>query len=518
MPNIKTFDNDVRAPTADQAGSQAFETEGRHVEASYAQAGNAIGRGIGEVGKVVEQHEEIQDTSANSVQASAAFANLSTKLSQAASDAAADPENAQKHFQDFSAAMESTIGDIGNNAVTDHGQEHAQRLQSTLREEFTRQSIGAQSIVSGQIVKNNLTTMKNNIAQAVSNNPTLLGTGIAMLQGTMEDQLKSHNLRPEEAASVRNEFTAPAVKDLSIAAFQTMAQRDPAAAREALSKGQFAGAFSGQEIGTLTSYANAQEKALAAKDKAQIELTKQANTADFKAQSSALVGSMIRPDGGLTIPPGAPQAIIKLSLHPGAEPGEIKSLAEMTQSILKDQAKGVKIVSDPQVYQSFGTKLVQGNLTEQEVYDARVQGNLSDKDTSFYLRGIHSLAQDPARKEAEKQFNAWANSQKPAFTKASGLLGLADPHGAEKFNQFSQAAHAQFEQLYNSKGDWQGALNAKNSGYLGKIAPQYMQNVKGASLPPPPRFTNDAEADKGVAALKSGQPFIGPDGQMHYKK
>lgn len=518
MPNIKTFESDVRAPVADQAGSQAFETEGRHVEASYAQAGHAIGQGLGAVGTEVERHEEIQDTSANSVQASAAFAQLSTKLSQTAADAAADPANAQKHFQDFSTAMESVIGDIGNDAVTDRGTEHAQRLQSTLREEFTRQSIGAQSIVNGQIVKNNLTTLKNNIAQAVSNNPSLMGTGLAMMQGTMEDQLKAHNLRPDENAAIRNEFTAPAMKDIGIAAFQTMAQRDPEAAIAALEKGQFAGMFSGQEIGTLTTYANAQAKALTAKEKAQIELTKQANKADFDAQSSAVVGSMIRPDGGLTIPPGAPQAIIKLSLHPGASPGEIKSLADMTQSILKDQQKGVKIVSDPQVYQSFGTKLVQGNLTDQEVYEARTQGQLSDKDTAFYLKGIHALAADPARKDAEKQFNAWANAQKPAFTKASGLLGLADPHGAEKFNQFYQAAHSQFEQLYNSKGDWQGSLNAKNSGYLGKIAPQYMTNVKGASLPPPPRFTSDAEADKGVAGLKSGQAFIGPDGQMHYKK
>ena len=505
--NIETFTGNVKAPTADQAGSQAYETEGRHVEAAYAQAGNAIAGGIQAVGKEYEQHEEIQDTSQNSAQAASAFSDLTTKLSQTATNAASDPTNAQAHFQQFQDQMENTIQEVGQDASTTRGQEHAQRLQATLREEFTRQSMGAQSIVNGQAVKQNLETMKNNIAQAVSNNPTLLTTGLSMLSGTMEDQLKAHQLTPEEGARIRSEFTQPAMKDIGVAAFKTMAERDPAAARDALSKGQFAGMFSGEELSSLNTYANSQEKALTTAQKAAIEQTKQANTADFKAQASGVVGSMLRPDGSLSIPPGAPQAIIKLSLHPGAEPGEIKSLADMTQSILKDQAKGVKTISDPATYQSFGTKMVSGNLSAQEVYEARTQGQLSDKDTSYFIRGMDNLQRDPAKKDAEKQFNQWVTSQKLAFT-TDGAFGGKDPAGYQKFNQFQQAAHDRFEQTYDSKGDWAGLLDAKNAGYLGKIAPQYMHNVKGASLPPPVHVSTIDDAMK----LKPGTQFIGADG------
>lgn len=519
MPNIKTYDNDIRAPQGDQAGSEAYEIEGRHIEGAYATAGSAIGQGLKQIGGQIQQHEEIQDTSANSTQGAAAFADLSTKLSQTAAAAAADPANASKHFADFQQTMEDTIGGIGQDSSTTQGKANATRIQDTIREEFTRQSIGAQSSISGQVVSSNLIQTKNSIAQAVSNNPTLLSTGVAMLQGTLEDQLKSHNLTPEENTRIRNEYGAPAVKDLGIAAFQTMAQNNPDAAKAALTSGQFAGMFNGEEIGTLNRYADAQARALTTSQKAAIQQQKEADTQQFRQTTSAMVGSMIQPDGSLAIPKDLPQQIIKASLMPGAEPGEVRSLADMTKTILKDQETGVKAKTDPETFAAFGPKMLSGTLTDQDVYNARNNGMLSDKDTSYFLSGMKNLEADPARKAAEKQFSDWANAQKPAFTKGSGLLGIADPHGTEKFNQFQQAAHAQFEQAYSQKGDWQGLLSAKNPSYLGKIAPQYMQNVKGASLPAPPHFGNDADVVSFLAKTKAGGvPFIGPDGKQYYTK
>lgn len=519
MPNIRTYESDTRAPTADQAGSEAYEIEGRHIEGAYATAGNSIGGGLKQLGGEIQQHDEMQDTSTNSVQGASAFADLSTKLSQASAAAAADPSNAEKHFSDFQQAMEDTIGGIGQDSSTTQGKENAERIQNTLREEFTRQTMGAQSLVQGQVVSNNLVQTKNNIAQAVSNNPTLLSSGIAMLQGTLEDQLKAHNLTPEENTRIRNEYGAPAAKDLGVAAFHTMAQNNPDAAVGALKSGQFAGMFSGAEIDTLTGYANAQSRAQTTAQKAAQEQQKQVDKDQFRQTTSALVGSFIQPDGSLAIPPDAPQQIIKASIMPGAEPGEIRSLADMTKTILADQEKGVKAVTDPETFASFGPKMLNGTLSAQDVYNARNNGMLSDKDTSYFLSGMKNLEADPARKAAEKQFSDWANAQKPAFTKGSGLLGIADPHGTEKFNQFQQAAHAQFDQAYISKGDWQGLLSAKNPSYLGKQASQYMQNVKGASLPAPPRFATDADANAFVAKTKAGGvPFIGPDGKQYYTK
>lgn len=519
MPNIETFTNKVEAPRADSAGSEAYEQLGRHVEASFAQAGNEIGGGINSIGKDIEQHEEIQDSAANSKAGAAAFLALSNRLNQASADAASDPDNADKHFNDFQQTMEDTIGAIGNDATTDTGRSNAERIQNTLRDEFTRQSIGARSAVDGHAVLTSLQQTQNTLTQAVSNNPELLPSVSAFLDQSLKDQLNSHNLRPEESARITAEMGDPAQKNLAGAAFDTMAQRNPQAALDALHGGAFAKYFNADEIKSSENYANAQLKAKETGDKAAVEAQKKADTDKFKADSSQLIGSFIQQDGSMRIPPGAPQQIIKLSLQPGAEPGEIRSLADMTKTVLKDQQKGNIARTDAPTYDSFNKKMLDGNLSDQEIYQARADGQLSDKDTSYFLKGTRTLAADPAQKDAEKQFNTWAQAQKPAFTHSNSLLGGNDPAGAARFNQFYQDAHSRFQQAYQTKGDWQGLLKQGSPGYLGSIAPQYMSNKKGASTPPPPHFTSDADVSAFLAQTKNaGVPFIGPDGKQYYTK
>lgn len=509
MPNIVTYENKIGAPKADSAGEEAFEIEGRHIESAYQEAGSYIGHGLGEIGQQVERHEEIQDTAANSKEGSAAFIALSNQLNQTAQAAAADPSNAADHFSKFQQSMEDTIGSIGNDAVTDAGKQNAERAQNTLRDEFARQGIAAQSSIEGQAVAQSMTETKNNLTQAVRNDPTLLDSAVSFLHGSMVDQLNAHNLTPENSARVTGEFTAPATKELARAAFSTMAERNPAAARDALSTGVFAKAFDANDIQWATSYANQQEKAAAIAQKAQTQQQKEADTAQFKQTTSQIFGSFIQPDGTLRVPPGAPQAVIKASLMPGADPGEIHSLADMTKTVLKDQEAGTKVVTDPATYDSFSKKMLDNNLTTQEIYQARADGQLSDKDMAYFYSGSKRLAEDPAKKIAEKQFDAWATAQKPAFTHSTNLLTGSDPIGAQRYNQFYQAAHARFDQLYESKGDWQSSIRQGSNDYLGSMAQQY-QHGKGNGLPPPVHVGTVQDAMK----LKPGTQFIGSDGVL----
>lgn len=519
MPNIETYQNKIEAPRADSAGSEAFEMEGRHIEASYAQAGHDIGGGIQAIGADVEKHEEIQDSASNSKAGAAAFLSLSNQLNDASSKAAADPDSADKHFDGFNQSMEDTIGSIGNDATTDSGRANAERIQNTLRDEFTRQSIGARSAVDGQAVISSLRQTQNTLTQAVSNNPSLLDSTSAYLKQTLQDQLAAHSLRPEESARISAEIGDQAQKALGEAAFTTMAQNNPQAALDALHGGKFANYFNAEDIKVAENYANAQVRAKTENDKAVTEAQKKQDTEEFKTAASQLVGSFVQSDGSLRIPPGGPQQIIKMSLMPGAEPGEIRSLADMTKSVLKDQEKGNVARTDAPTYESFSKKMLDNNLSAQEVYQARADGQLSDKDTGFFLRGMKNLEADPALKDAEKQFNTWAQAQKPAFTHSDNLFGGTDPAGAAKFNQFYQDAHARFQQTYQSKGDWSGLLKQGNPSYLGSIAPQYMTNKKGSGGPPPPHFTSDADVNAFLAKTKnSGVPFIGPDGKQYFTK
>lgn len=489
MPNIEVFNAGTRAFDPNSQGSSAFETLGRHTEAEFARAGNAIGEGMKVLGRNIQEHQEIQDSSQISAQGAKAFADLSQSLSTTMNST--DPNSADEAADKWREQAESIIGQIGADAQTSHGREVAARAQATLRQEFTRQSLAYQSTLGGQAVKQNLAQTKNGLAQAVSNNPSMLPAAISFLHGTMEDQISAHkNLSAEQIASIRNEVGVQSAKDLGIAAFQTMAQRNPEAAKAALSNGDFAGMFDGAEIGTLNRYADAQSKAAEASAKAAEAEQRRQDADAFRTSMSETVGSFIQPDGSLAVPPDAPKKLVAMSLMPGAQPGTIKSTIDMIKAIQKGQVGH----TDPSTYSLFSKKLVDGSLDARDVYQARADGDLTDKDVSYFLRAQHNLNQDPAKKAAMKDFTQWVNAQKSAFT-TPGLLGLKDPQGNARFNQFQQAAQAEFERTYDQKGDWKSILNANNPHYLGKLAPHYMQNNKGATVTPP-RFATPADVAK----------------------
>lgn len=511
--DIAQYMNRAEAPRATSAGSEAFEIEGRHVEASYGEAGQAIGQGLARAGQAVGEYEEMQDTSAISAQGAKAFADLSDSLRTTMANA--DPNQADVTASKWrDEALQQGLNDIGADANTRKGKEMAERVQNTLREEFTRQSIGAASTLGSVAITENLTQVKNGLAQAVSNNPSLLPTALAYLHGTMQDQLSAHTaLSPQDAARVHSEVVTGGTKDLALAAAETMGQRSPQGLRDALHSGFFAGAFSAEEIGHLENYANMQDKAQIEASKAQETMIDKANKKAYDGAVNGIYTQMLQPDGSLHVPPDLPQQIVKAALMPGAEPGTSRSMIEMVKAINTENAKGVKITTDPQTDQVFGQKLMDGTLTDRDLYSARASGLLSDKDLQRYRTGIRDLAADPAKKEAEKQFQQFLNNWKPSFT-TSGLFGK-DPRGDQNFFTFTQAMRPQFEAAYKN-GTWQQLLTRGNSQFLGNQAPSFMHQ-KGSTPDLIPRFTNAADADKFYNdPTKHGQ-FYGPDGVLRSK-
>lgn len=516
--NITQFESKVAAPRADDIGAQAFETEGRHVEASFAQAGNSIGGGIKAVGSDVVNHEEIQDTAAVSKAGAEAFASLSKNLDGTMANA--DPDKIDQAADSWRQNnLETALDGIGSDAVTEKGQAMAERVKNTIRDEFTKQSIAQQSTIAGTQIKSNLEQTANGLAQAVSNDPSLMPGAIQLLKGSLNDAISAHsNLPGTTAAMLRDQTILPAMKNIGVAAFKTMAERNPDAAKAAMERGDFAGLFDGQEISTLNSYADAQSKAQTVAQRAAAQQQKEQDAMAFRQTSSQIVGSFIQPDGSLKIPPDAPKQMIQASMMPGAEPGTIHSMVDMSRAVLKDQEKGQKAVTDPATYEMFGHKLTSGQLTDKDVYDARTAGLLSDHDTSYFISANGKLNADPARKEADKQFNSFLSTMKPAFTKA-GLLGGKDPQGDQNFFQWSQSVRPQFEAAYQKEGlaGVQKVLNANDPGYLGKNSGSYIANKKGATVAPPVRLDTSTIDAWYANPSNKGKAFIGPDGVPRVK-
>lgn len=109
MPNIKTFDANVRAPEATNVGAEAYEMEGRHVEADYAQAGQAIGRGLNSVGAAIQDHETMVGTA----DLLSGMANLDVQTSKDldAAKTTMDPHDPNA-MQDFLTAHEEALNNL----------------------------------------------------------------------------------------------------------------------------------------------------------------------------------------------------------------------------------------------------------------------------------------------------------------------------------------------------------------------------------------------------------------------
>lgn len=504
MPNITEYIDRVKAPQASSAGSEAFEIEGRHIESAFAEGGGALGRGISSVGRDIQQHDELQDSSQISAESAKAFAEMSSDLDQTMRSA--DPNKVDDVADKWRETQGSKIDSLFQDVSTTQGEEMAARMRSTLRQEMMRSSMSYQSTIAGQAIVQNLDTTKNYLAQGVAANPSTLPTALAIMQNGLDEQLKNHKvLSAEDVAKVRQQYGDQTAKDLGIAAFKTMAENNPDQALKDLHdpKGMLGGLFSGEELSTLDGFAKTQQRIAEAAGRAAETENRRIEDEAFTAAQDKFVAGLIKPNGTISTSPQDWKQVSTLLAMPHTELDAGRSLVDFMRSL--DKGNGATH-SDMPTYAEFTNRVVAGSLTQNDVLRASADGLLSKADTAHF---INTMNADPAKKDAEKQFNAWANAQKGAFTKGSGILGLSDPQGLARWQQFYQAAHEQFLSAYQSKSDWKDMLRAGGKDYLGNLAPRFMPG-KGNMNVQLARPATPADA----ANLPKGTPYVTPDGKQ----
>ena len=175
MANIKTLDQDLAVPRADGVGSQAFEMEGRHVEADYATAGRAIGGAIQQGSKELEQHEALVETS----KITNSMADLETQTQQNFEEAKTkmDPHNTNA-ASDFIAAHQDALSSIGQDLNTRAGKEMYDRLQANYRVSTFNKVIGYQSAAAANDVVSNFKSGFDKRSNLALNDPTSVSAQI----------------------------------------------------------------------------------------------------------------------------------------------------------------------------------------------------------------------------------------------------------------------------------------------------------------------------------------------------
>lgn len=471
MPNIQEYIDRVRAPEPTSAGSSAFEVAGRHTEASFAEAGRAIGQGMKLVGADIQQHDELQDSNQITTASAKAFADMSADLSTSMKNA--DPNKIDQAADQWRQKQYTAIDGMFQDTRTSQGAAMGERMRATLRQEATRSSLGYQSAIAGQNVVNNMDKTQNYLGQAVTANPAMLPGALSILQGGLEEQLSNHAyLSAEQIAHIRDEYGIKGVHTLAMGAFKSMADTNPVNALNELEKkgGLFDGVFSGEDIETMRKYAEGQARMADTFQRSMHnETEKLQNEAQTHAEN-AFVSSLIT-----TGPNGLPE--FKLTPASAAQVRDIMSMPSTRDNRgfatwVSNLAKGKSTATDVSVYSHINSLIADGTATSEDVID-----NADHLSHADQIRLLNKVQADPARKAAEKEFTQWANAQKPAFTKAGGGLGLGDPQGMAKWQQFEQFSHDRFIQAYeaNPKGNWRSLLNQGSGDYLGKFAQPYIR-------------------------------------------
>jgi hypothetical protein len=187
--NIKTFEAPNAAPRADDAGAQAYQVEGRHVESVYAQAGQSIGSGIAAAGDAFVKHDELVET-----------ADLTNKFAQLDMQTAKDREAAQSTWnphdttvpQQFNDAHADALAAIGENLSTDRGKEMFNKMSADYNVSNFNKSIGYQSQAAADDTINSFSQAGQTRAKLALADPTSTGDQIDALKSTPAGPLGPH--------------------------------------------------------------------------------------------------------------------------------------------------------------------------------------------------------------------------------------------------------------------------------------------------------------------------------------
>ena len=171
MANIRTFDSAVDQLRPTEIGGEAYDKEGRHIEAAYSAAGAQIGGAI-------EKYQTLQESAGVMKQMS----DLEVKQAQDLDFAKNNMTDAQLHdpnaVQDFTSKYQDEISKIGENLGTKGAQELFARSSNEFNTRASLGFIGVQSRAAAEDTLNKSDAFVTNYANLGNQDPNHMQSGI----------------------------------------------------------------------------------------------------------------------------------------------------------------------------------------------------------------------------------------------------------------------------------------------------------------------------------------------------
>ena len=210
--NIKTFESPIDRLTPTNIGAEAEEMAGRHIAATYHQAGESIGSGISSLGQQIEQHDTVMQTA----DLMKKMSDLEVQKQQALINAKKtmdinDPDAVNKFMDNF----QDQTDDITSKTYTPRAYDTMTRMMSDFNARTKNDFLGYQSNAQANQAMANFENAGNNYGTILGLDPSQANNVKAQIQ------LGAQNLQVEHRATL----TLPVIQHALDTGAETMVGR-----------------------------------------------------------------------------------------------------------------------------------------------------------------------------------------------------------------------------------------------------------------------------------------------------
>jgi hypothetical protein len=392
---------------------------------------------------------------------------------------------------------------------TKRGRELTEGYTSRLTDHMLGKQLADQATAAGSAAVLNVGRFASVNQDTLVNDPTSL----SFIQGMTMDMIADQKANPylTEPQRVKlDELQAQTLKDNAKAALYGISQKDPAAAKAALTNGFGKEWFDERDRREMDAMVRAQENfRKAADESARVEKARLNHEAVAAATNELMANSIDPNTGYMAIGPSYFEAVKQIALMPDAPAGTAQTLVAFGQSQTKRALDGTLTVTDPATVEDFNARMVlppgdERALTPEAVMLASNSGLLSKRDTASYMQIARELQKDPAKRDAYSQYTKMLASLKSSITKSSPLFG-SSPEQDQMYGAFQRDTRALFDQAY-ANGTWKDLLDPRSQSFIGRkdfIAP-YMLDTKAGLQ----NLSNSSRS--GTTAIITPPPFTLP--------
>lgn len=486
MARIREYTNKQEvdpSPYGRLADTQA--SSGYRIGQAYAQLGNTIGDTVGAVAKAVDNQDDMN-------KAMLELPMLQAKLNVSYKERL-QTEGSNKDFPDkFIADVDQQVGKLREQLTSDRALYTFDKAAESMKANFYEMVHADRVQITQQNTVNSYLQSVNLIEANIRDDPSSFEFQRQMSHSLLEAAPMDPGLKAKAVAENDRRFAN--------AALESIAERDPAAARKALKDKTYAQYLGDGDSERVANAADRAENAIKSDEKAaQLEL-RRVQTDEFQRQMSELNATLFKEDGTEVVTDDYFRKVEKLAKHPAADPGTISAARNAAQAILRRQEEGTTAKTDPATYENLRSRLAGSDagkapVTQQELYEAQAAGKLSTKDMAFFSSWTGEKSRDPQRAANQKALDLMLVGTKKFITKST--LFSNDAQGEFRYLQFQQDMQVSFDKGIAAGKTADQLLRPNSPDYIGATVSNYMltkeqsmkafrDQVSGTGKPLPP--------------------------------